>query len=119
MTVAAFDRVVDHGAPALARVHFSGHQLISNRFHMSLAFHSPVSIEHSVFAENFDPALQPDIAAGRSNHDLKFTSLDHPLVVHIGEIQHIDWDGKTHLSSLSGPQSHPLKGLQFLYGTNE
>jgi hypothetical protein len=47
---------------------------------MCLAFHSPVPIEHSVFADNFDPALQLDITAGRFNHNLKFTSFDHPLV---------------------------------------
>jgi hypothetical protein len=41
------------------------------------------------------------------------------LVVFIGEIQHINWDCKTHLGSLSRLQQHPLKGLQFLYGTNE
>ena len=50
---------------------------------MCLAFHSPVAIEHSVCADNFDQALQLDITAGRSNHNLKFTSFDHPLVISV------------------------------------
>jgi hypothetical protein len=86
---------------------------------MCLAFHSPVPIEHSVFADNFDHALRLDITAGRSNHNLKFTSFDHPLVISVRKIQHINRDGETHRGFLPGLQGHPLKGLQFLYGANQ
>jgi len=82
-------------------------------------FASLVKIEHTVFADNFDSSLQLDITAGRSNHNLKFTSFDHPLVISVRKIQHINRDGENNRGFLPGLQGHPLKGLQFLYGANQ
>ena len=42
-----------------------------------------------------------------------------PLVVLVGEIQHIDRHGKIHDGFLPGPERHPLKGLELLDGANE
>src|SRR6202040_3748288 len=86
---------------------------------MGPAFHSPVAAEYSVFANHHDLALQLDIGAGRTDHDLEFTGLDRPLVVLVGEIQHIDRHGKIHDGFLPGPERHPLKGLELLDGANE
>ena len=51
-----------------------------------MAFHSPLSTEDAVFTDDLDPASQLDVAAGRANHDLKFTGFDYPLMVHVSEI---------------------------------
>src|ERR1700676_1251748 len=78
-----------------------------------------MAAKQGVFADYPDHLLQLDIAAGSAHHDLEFTSFDCSVVVLISEIQHVDRNSKTHGGFLSGLQSHPLKGLEFLDRANE
>ena len=61
-----------------------------------------MTVEYPILANHFDPAPQPDIAARRANHQLKYASLDYPSVIRVSEIEHIDWNGKIHQGALFG-----------------
>ena len=69
-----------------------------------------------VFADNFNHALQLDITAGRSNHNLKFTSFDHPLVISVRKIQHITGMAKLTAAFCLGCKVTRLKAFSSFTG---